>query len=234
MIPLRDDAPRTTVPYATWFLIALNTVVFIFELLLAPGDRQTFFFQFGVVPDNVSHFFGGAHAIGMTGVFLPFVTSMFLHAGWLHLIANMWALYIFGDNVEDRLGHFRYLLFYGICGIIASAAHAAFNLDSTVPSVGASGAIAGIMGAYFLLFPSARVLTFIPFFFIYLTWLPAWVVLGYWFLVQFLSGTFTSLVGNADSGGVAFWAHVGGFIAGLALINLFPAARRSQVPAWYE
>jgi membrane associated rhomboid family serine protease len=158
---------------------------------------------------------------------LPFFTSMFLHGSWLHVIVNMWALWIFGDNVEDHLGHFTYLLMYLLCGLAGGMTHTLLNLASSVPSVGASGAIAGIMGAYFVLYPSARVLTLVPFFFVFFVWLPAWIVLGYWFVVQFLSGAATSIsANNPGGGGVAFWAHVGGFVAGLVLIRLFPSRPR--------
>ena len=234
MIPLRDDAPRSSTPYVTYFLIALNTLVFLFELMLAPAGRQQFFFQFGVVPANLSGLLHGQPGISVQAALLPIFTSMFLHGSWLHIIANMWALWIFGDNIEDYLGPFRYLLFYLVTGIAANGAQTMFNPDSTVPTIGASGAIAGVMGAYFLLYPSARVLTLVPFFFVFFTWLPAWVVLGYWFLVQFLSGAATSISSaGQDSGGVAFWAHVGGFLAGVALVKLLPKRpQRYRYPDW--
>jgi membrane associated rhomboid family serine protease len=224
MIPLRDDTPRFTTPFVTYFLLALNIGVFFFELALDEGGRTAFFYQFGVVPLHVT----GGLATGALGASLfPLFTSMFLHAGWLHLIANMWVLWIFGDNIEDYFGHFRFLLFYLGTGIAAGLVHTVFNLGSTVPSVGASGAIAGVMGAYFLLYPNARVLTLVPFFVVFFTWLPAWLVLGYWFVVQFLSGTagVISTTTARTGGGVAFWAHVGGFAAGAALVKLFPARR---------
>jgi len=155
---------------------------------------------------------------------LPIFTSMFLHGSWSHLISNMWVLWIFGDNVEDQLGHFGYLLFYLIAGILASATHIVFNFYSLAPTVGASGAIAGIMGAYFVLFPSARVLTW---FFIFFLWLPAWVVLGYWFVVQFMTGAATAISPAATAGGgIAFWAHVGGFIAGVVMVKMLPIRPR--------
>ena len=230
MIPIRDDTPRTTTPYVTYFLVALNMLIFVFEVLLAPRSRAQFIGTFGVVPTHVLALIHGHPALALT----PVVTSMFLHASWLHVIFNMWALWIFGDNIEDYLGHFRYLLFYLLAGFAASALHIFFNANSSVPSVGASGAIAGVMGAYFLLYPSARVLTLIPFFFLYFTWLPAWLVLGYWFVVQFLSGAATSITySHQTGGGVAFWAHVGGFVAGLALIKIFPArAPRYRYTEW--
>ena len=235
MIPLKDDTPRLTTPYVTYFLIGLNTAVFIFELILDQGSRTWLIFQFGLVPARVTGLLHGAAGVTAVAALLPIVTSMFLHASWLHLIANMWVLWIFGDNIEDYLGHFRYLLFYFGTGLAASLLHIVFNSGAEIPSVGASGAIAGVMGAYFLLYPSARVLTLIPFFIIYFTWLPAWLVLGYWFVAQFLSGAATSIVSPHDTsqGGVAFWAHVGGFLAGLALIKLFPAQpRRYRYTDW--
>src|SRR5207302_401664 len=172
MIPLRDDTPRFTTPFVTYFLLALNIAVFFFELALDENGRTDFFYQFGIVPVHVT----GALASAAPGSALfPLLTSMFLHAGWLHLIPNMWVLWIFGDNIEDYFGHFRFLLFYITAGLAAGLMHIAFNLGSTMPSVGASGAIAGVMGAYFLLYPNARVLTLVPFFVVFFTWLPAWL-----------------------------------------------------------
>jgi membrane associated rhomboid family serine protease len=233
MIPLRDDAPRFGTPYITYFLLALNVAVFLFELWLSPRVRTGFFYQFGVVPASVTSFLAGAGGT-VEAAFVPVLTSMFLHASWLHLIANMWALWIFGDNVEDYLGQFKYLVLYLVSGVAASVLHIAFNLESTIPSVGASGAIGGVMGAYFVLYPTARVLTIIPFFILYFTWLPAWLVLGYWFIAQFLSGAATSIAyADQTSGGIAFWAHVGGFVAGAALIKLFPSKpQRYRYSSW--
>jgi len=231
MIPLRDDAPRFSTPYVTYFLIALNSLVFLFELMLEPAARMQFLSQFGVVPAHVNGLLHGQAGITVEAAFLPIFTSMFLHGSWLHVIANMWALWIFGDNIEDYLGPFRYLVFYLVTGIAANGAQTLFNPDSAVPTIGASGAIAGVMGAYFLLYPSARVLTFL---FVFFTWLPAWIVLGYWFLVQFVSGAATSISSaGQSSGGVAFWAHVGGFLAGVALIKLSPKRpQRYRYPDW--
>src|SRR5947208_511595 len=223
MIPIRDDQPSFTTPFINYLLIALNTLVFLFEVSLSPATRNAFVFQFGVEPIRVLAGLGLAAAHVPDPSALPLFTSMFLHASWLHLIGNMWVLWIFGDNIEDTLGHFGYMVFYLVSGLAASLLHIFLNPNSTVPSVGASGAIAGVMGAYFLLFPAARVLTLVPFIFMFV-WLPAWVVLGYWFLAQFLGGAATSIGENgASAGGVAFWAHVGGFIAGITLIKLFPA-----------
>jgi len=228
MIPIRDDAPHYATPWVNYFLIALNTLVFLLELMMGPHALNALLLSFGLVPANLAAALrAGAYAAAL----LPFLTSMFMHAGWLHIIFNMWWLWIFGDNVEDWLGHFRYLLFYLLSGLGASLVHILFNLGSQVPSVGASGAIAGVMGAYFLLFPSARVLTFI---FVFFTWLPAWLILGYWFVLQFLSGAATSITSReASIGGTAFWAHVGGFLTGVIMIKLFPRrAPRYRFTAW--
>jgi membrane associated rhomboid family serine protease len=223
MIPIRDDAPRSTTPYVNYLLIVLNTLVFLFELSLPPRSRDAFVFHFGFVPQHVNGWISGH--VPVDTVVLPFFTSMFMHASWLHLIFNMWFLGIFGDNVEDHLGHFRYLLFYLVCGLGAEVTHYLFNINSRLPSVGASGAIAGVMGAYFVLFPHARVLTWAFTFF--LIRLPAWFVLGYWFVLQFLSGAATAITYSHETGGgVAVWAHVGGFITGLILIKIVPARRQ--------
>lgn len=225
MIPIRDDVPRSSTPFINYFLIAVNVAVFIFELSLDSQTRAAFVYQFGVVPLQVDKVFSGAAHLDTAA--MPILTSMFLHASWLHLIANMWALWIFGDNIEDYLGHFRYLILYLVSGVGAALLHIAFNQGSRIPSVGASGAIAGIMGAFFLLYPSARVLTLVPFIFFFFMWLPAWIVLGYWFVAQFLTGAATSIAQTSSTtGGVAFWAHVGGFIVGASLIRLFPARPR--------
>jgi membrane associated rhomboid family serine protease len=238
MIPLRDDQPRFSQPYITYFLIALNVVIFLFEVWVGAQNRgalNSLMFEFGVVPRLVTRGLGSNQHLNLVAAFVPVLTSMFLHASWLHIIGNMWVLWIFGDNIEDYLGHFLYLVFYLLCGVAASLAHILLNANSSVPSVGASGAIAGVMGAYFLLYPKARVLTLVPLIvFFTFWWLPAWIVLGYWFLVQFLSGTSTAIAySDQTRGGIAFWAHVGGFAAGLVLIKLFPArTRRQTYGAW--
>ena len=179
--------------------------------------------QFGVVPYHL----GGISGEARTGIrwrpsWFPSSRRLFLHGSWMHVIGNMWFLYIFGDNVEDYLGHFKYLVFYLLTGVIAMGTHVAMNLHSTAPAVGASGAIAGVLGAYFVLYPKARVLTW---FFIFVLWVPAWIILGYWFVLNFLSGTATALaVQGQNMGGVAFWAHVGGFISGALLVKIFGGA----------
>jgi membrane associated rhomboid family serine protease len=240
MIPLKDDAPRVGTPYVTYFLIAVNTFMFLIELWIGMGNPRQFDLflnQFGVVPARISVVLFnqgyvpwdlvyklGTRYVPPAAAFLPVFTSMFLHGGWMHLIFNMLTLWIFGDNVEDYFGHFRYIILYFVSGIVAMAVHTVFNLDSTVPTVGASGAIAGVMGAYFLLYPRAKVLTIVPFFFMWFMWLPAWIVLGYFFVGQFLLGAASSIaVRGGSAGGVAVWAHVGGFLAGMLMVKLFPA-----------
>ncbi len=212
MIPIRDDQPRFSTPYVTYFLVALNTAVFLLELWVGFQSQRAlngFIYEFGVVPKHVTGALVGSPHFNLAAAFLPMLTSMFLHGGWLHIIGNMWVLWIFGDNIEDYLGHLPYLIFYLISGIAASIAHILLNAGSNVPSVGASGAIAGVMGAYFLLYPRARVLTLVPLIiFFTFWWLPAWIVLGYWFLVQFLVGTTSIGYSSQTSGGVAVWAHV--------------------------
>lgn len=223
MLPIRDDAPRSTTPFINYFLIALNITVYLFEWSLGPRSRVAFEMQFAFVPQHLADWLSGY--LPASYAFLPFLSSMFLHASWLHVLLNMWGLAIFGDNVEDRLGHFGYLLFYLLSGLGAALVHLIFNFSSRVPTLGASGAIAGVMGAYFLLYPGARVLTWWGFF---VVWLPAWLVLGYWFIVNFLSGAATSFTvsSGVPAGGVAFWAHVGGFLTGLLLIKLLPTQKR--------
>lgn len=219
MLPIRDDQPRYSTPWVTRFLIALNLLIFLFEASLAPRALNALIRQFGVVPSHLAAFLDGSSRYQLPEVILPFFTSMFLHGSWMHVIGNMWFLYIFGDNVEDYLGHFKYLVFYILTGLIAMSTQVAISLHSTVPTLGASGAIAGVLGAYFVLYPSARVLTW---FFVFVVWVPAWIILGYWFALQFLSGTATALAMQGQNiGGVAFWAHVGGFIAGALLVKIF-------------
>jgi membrane associated rhomboid family serine protease len=219
MLPLRDDQPRYSTPWVNYFLIGLCLVIFLFEATLDHRSFNILLGQFGVVPANVAAFLAGAHGYPLLGIVLPFFTSLFLHGSWMHVIGNMWFLYIFGDNVEDYLGHFKYLVFYLLTGVLAMGTHVAMNLHSTAPALGASGAIAGVLGAYFVLYPKARVLTW---FFVFVLWVPAWVILGYWFALNFLSGTATELaVRGQNMGGVAFWAHVGGFVSGAALVKVF-------------
>jgi membrane associated rhomboid family serine protease len=189
--------------------------------------------QFGEVPSHLAAFLAGSHRYTLPQVVLPFFTSMFLHGSWMHVIFNMWGLYIFGDNVEDHLGHFAYLVFYLLSGLIAMTTQVAMYAHSNIPTVGASGAIAGVMGAYFVLYPRARILTWIFELLIVVVWVPAWIILGYWFVLNLLSGTATALaVHRQNMGGVAFWAHVGGFVAGMVMIKLFPERSRRSPYAY--
>jgi len=208
MIPLRDSNPSRTFPAVTILLIVLNSAVFFYELLLGK-NISVLVNHYGFVPgENIAN----AHSI------LTIFTSMFLHGGWMHIIGNMWFLWIFGDNVEDFLGHFRYFAFYISGGAVASLTHFFLNHGSTVPTIGASGAIAAVMGAYFVLYPRARVLTLIPIFIIFeFIEIPAFVFLGIWFLFQFFLGSLAKMASN-NAGGVAWWAHFGGFIYGVALL----------------
>ena len=210
MIPLRDDIPASRFPAATLAIIGLNALVFFQELRLGPG-LQDFLLSHGVIPARLS--------------VTPFFTSMFLHGGWLHLIGNMWTLWIFGDNVEDRLGRLRYIGLYLVGGLAAAILHVITNAGSPVPTLGASGAIAAVMGAYFRFYPFARVETLIPPFFFGPTFvLPAVLFLGWWFLLQFFNGTLSLGVRGEGFSGVAWWAHVGGFLFGL--VACLPAKRR--------
>ncbi len=224
MFPIKDDQPRYSTPYVNGFLIALNILVYLFQSTMDPRTGDLFARQFGEVPGHLAAFLGGSHKYSLEQVVVPFFTSMFLHAGWAHVLGNMWFLFIFGDNVEDYLGHFKYLIFYLLSGLLAMGTQVALYPHSNVPTVGASGAIAGVLGAYFLLYPRARVLTW---FFVFVMYLPAWIVLGEWFVLQFVSGAATlSLAPGRDVGGVAFWAHVGGFVAGFLMVKIFPERTR--------
>lgn len=216
MIPIRDTIPHRRTPYVTYAIIALNGLVFLYELQLGPTGLQRFFMHFGLVPARYSDPLVRVH-FGPVAQVVPFFSSMFIHGGFLHILGNMWTLWIFGDNVEDWFGHAGFAVFYVFCGLASGVLHLFFNWGSPVPTVGASGAIAGVMGAYFLLYPTARVLTLLPiFFFFTFVELPAYFFLGLWFLLQFLSGTASVAAGGA--GGIAWWAHVGGFVAGAAVV----------------
>ena len=219
MLPLTDHNPRRTVPVVTWTLIALNIVAFLWELSL--GEQlQRALYDIAFIPRRF--WIPGYWYADTVMTF----ASMFLHGGFLHIASNMLYLFIFGDNIEDRLGHTRYVIFYFLCGLAATWAHAFFNPLSTVPAIGASGAIAGVLGGYLILFPHARVTTVIPFFIITVRELPAVVVLGLWFVLQLFSGVGSLGVRDAqDMGGVAYFAHIGGFVAGMILIVLMGGRR---------
>jgi membrane associated rhomboid family serine protease len=221
VIPLRDANPSGRFPFVTVALISLCTLVFVYEVSLGK-QLQYFVSAFGLVPGRVTYGLQSGE-IDFFSAAQPFLTSMFLHGGWLHLIGNMWFLWIFGDNVEDMLGSFRFLLFYLITGLGAGFAHYLLQPSSGVPTVGASGAIAGVLAGYAVLFPGAKVTTLVPLgFFIQLLELPALVMIGLWFAVQIGSGLLTL---GWSGGGVAWWAHVGGFVAGVVLVKLFQPRR---------
>lgn len=211
MIPLRDSVPSSTTPVVTYAIIAINVLVFIQQLSLSPEELHHFFAHYGVVPARLQ----------VRDLF----TSMFLHGGFLHLIGNMWFLWIYGDNVEDVLGRIKYLAFYLTGGVAGSLLQIAADPNSSIPNIGASGAIAAVMGAYLLKFPHARVLTLIPLFIVFFTReLPAYVILIYWFILQFFSGVGTLAESSTGaSGGIAFFAHVGGFVMGMLLIKVLPS-----------
>ena len=221
MIPRKDTIPSFSRPVITLTFIALNVGVFVYELTLGNTELMVFFYNYGFVPARYT-----IEAVKNSGVFLtspvvPLFTSMFLHGGWTHLIGNVWSLWLFGDNVEDKMGKFNFIAFYILSGIAATAIHFLFNPRSTVPTIGASGAISGIMGAYFAFFPYSRIITLVPLFFIpFLIEIPAVIYLGIWFLSQFFSGTF-QLIAGGGYGGVAWWAHVGGFIFGMLAGRFF-------------
>lgn len=221
MIPLRDANPSSRFPVVTLSLIALCTVVYLYEVSLGSGLRA-FVGAFGLVPGEVTYEIQSGEA-GFFSVLRPFLTSMFLHGGWLHLIGNMWFLWIFGDNVEDMLGGPRFFVFYLLAGLGAGAAHYLLQPTSALPTIGASGAIAGVLAGYMVLFPRARVTTLVPLgFFLQVMELPAIVVIGLWLAIQLGSGLLSL---GWTGGGVAWWAHVGGFLAGALLVRFFAPRR---------
>ena len=218
MIPIRDKNPSGTFPYVTIGIIVINIFIFLYELSLGT-DLDVFLKQYGIVPYNVKRYYQ-ASDLTFIKTFFPFISSTFLHGGFIHLIGNMWFLWIFGDNIEDKLGHFKYLGFYILCGIIASSVHVFFNSQSEIPCIGASGAIAAVLGAYMVTFPRARVITIVPiFFFLQIIELPAMIVLGFWFIIQFFYGA-VSITTSTSGGGVAWWAHIGGFVSGIILFYI--------------
>ena len=215
MIPLRDVIPSRTTPYITITIIALNSLAWLFELSLPHAELNQFILTFGVVPAYFA--------------WPTLITSMFLHGGWMHVIGNMWYLWIFGDNVEDRVGHGRFIVFYLLCGTAAAFGQILIDPASTLPTIGASGAIAGVMGAYFVLYPRSRVLTLIPLIIIWeVIELPAVVLLGFWFLMQLFSAGTIAMTASTGGGGVAFMAHVAGFLTGIGAVFLFRKPDRQE------
>jgi membrane associated rhomboid family serine protease len=216
MIPIRNAVPSRYPPVITWMLIITNCLVFLFQDSLSPYELKLLLRQFALIPARYTAFASGETELAAIDI-LPFFSMMLLHGGWLHLILNMWTLWLFGPTVEDRLGHGRYLAFYLTCGLAASIAHVMFNPTSIVPALGASGAIAGILGCYMRLFPLARIVVLVPILFIPLfIEVYAFVFIGLWFLLQ-IFGSAAELLQPSSSGGVAWWAHVGGLVAGFTL-----------------
>ncbi len=213
MIPIRDTQPSYSVPVVTYFLMAINLLVFILQIQVG-FDNEAFFYTFGLVPAKYTVFEMSRH-FSFANQVVSIFSYMFLHGGFFHFIGNMWSLYIFGDNVEDHFGSFRFLGFYLICGVISGFFHFIVNPTSSMPTIGASGAIAGVMGAYFLLFPKSRILTVIPI--IIIPWfveIPAFIFLGIWFFMQVLNAA-----GSGAGAGIAWWAHIGGFAVGFLMIK---------------
>lgn len=231
VIPLRDTQRSRRTPVINWLLILANLLVFFYELSLTEPELEAFIIKWGVIPAVIyapGRF--SPQVLSQTSGYLSILTSLFVHMGWVHFIGNMLYLFIFGDNVEDLLGHGRYLLFYVLCGVTATAAHIAYNPLSTVPVVGASGAIAGVLGAYFVNFPRSRVLALIPIgAFMPVVEVPSIVFLFLWFITNLMSGV--ASLGVQAQGGVAWWAHIGGFLAGMVLSLLW--RRRRVSPRYY-
>lgn len=219
MIPLHDDNPTETTPVVTIALIVACVLVFLYEVSLPPKLSEAFIYRYGAIPAVIFGYAELPSDLVALPAFATLLTSMFLHGGWMHLIGNMLYLWIFGNNIEDVMGHGKFIIFYCMCGVLAALSHALIDPQSTVPMVGASGAISGILGAYLLLYPRAHVLVLIPLgIFTRMMYVPAGFVLGLWFIMQLLSGGMSL---GQQGGGVAFFAHIGGFIAGMLLIGLF-------------
>lgn len=217
MFPISDSVPAKTFPFINYALIAITCYVFFLQI---SGDFEAFTYAYALVPSQIN--------FSNPSTLYPFLTSMFLHGGWFHIISNMWFLRVFGDNVEGALGHIPYLFLYLLSGFIGAAAQYFFMPNSNIPMLGASGAVAGALGAYFTLFPKHKVKTFIPVFgFFTLADVSAFFMLGYWFVLQILSGAMSLPTSGEDGGGVAFWAHVGGFVAGLIIGRFFTKAEET-------
>jgi membrane associated rhomboid family serine protease len=229
MFPIQDIAPRRKVPIATYILMGINIGVFLLEVSLPPEILKMVVFHFGVVPARYTTDSFVAKELLPGFKYIDLVTCMFLHGGWVHLFGNMWTLWIFGDNVEDNMGSLRFVIFYLTCGITASLFHVYMHPDSLIPIIGASGAISGVLGAYYVLFPFSRVIVLVPVFFLpFFFEMPAVLYLAWWFFLQLFSGTL-SVVHQQIAGGIAWWAHVGGFIAGVVLHRFFCWGKRTSV-----
>jgi len=230
MLPLYDNVPRGKIPFVTGIIIAATLYIFYLEATMSRSELTALFQQYALVPGQFTGPDGTFKLILNPTAYLPFVSSIFLHGGWMHVISNMWALFLFGDNVEDRMGHFGFLTFYLLTGILAGGTHYLADPTSFVPTVGASGAVAGVMGAYIALYPGARIITLVPIliFPLFLR-IPAFIYLGGWFIMQFMNGL-AALSEPGATGGVAWWAHIGGFVAGFVLCAFFlnPASHPSR------
>src|SRR5436190_1953894 len=212
MFPIRDTQRTYSTPFVTILLIVANVLVFLYELSLEAYAQNYFTAKWALIPARF-------HTIDL-------LTSMFLHGGWMHLLGNMWFLWIFGDNIEDVLGHAKYFVFYILCGVAAGLTHVLLNADSRLPTVGASGAIAGVMGAYLVKFPRNKITSLIFFGFVFFVDIPAVFMLGYWFLIQVFSGVGSVGYTNVSQGGTAWFAHIGGFLTGMILVRLMAAEDR--------
>lgn len=227
MFPIKDTIPSREPPIVTKLLIAVNTIIFLFQAILPQKTLAGFIYDFALIP------------VQLSGNHMTLITSTFLHGSWLHLLGNMWSLWLYGDNVEDAMGHFKFLVFYLLCGALSGYTHYLFNMQSKLPTIGASGAVAGVMGAYFLLYPHAKIITFVPtiFFFPLFIPIPAVIFLLFWFLSQVFSGTVNWFIGNM-AGGVAWWGHIGGFISGMLLQKVFTDRRyrrpKPRYPDWVK
>ncbi|GAB4453634.1 MAG: rhomboid family intramembrane serine protease [Bacteroidia bacterium] len=235
MFPISDTIPSSRFPIMNYTLIFINVVLFLFEVILPPHTLEIFMYHFGLVPARYSNEYFAVEFGLNSNDYWPFFTNMFLHGGWAHLIGNMWTLYIFGDNVEDKMGPIKYLIFYILCGLSASIMHYYINTHSQLPAVGASGAISGVMGAYMLMFPKSRIIfLFVLFFFIDFIQIPAVIYLFFWFLGQLMSGTISLFTLPQNAGGIAFWAHIGGFLAGMLLYKFFLTKEKDSYYTEYE
>jgi membrane associated rhomboid family serine protease len=226
MIPLKDLTTRRSRPVMTLLLIAANAVVFFYQVSLSSRAGDALVDTYGLVPARIEYALAGTHHVTLPQALVPLFTCMFLHGGWMHIIGNMWFLWIFGGNVEDRFGSFPYLLFYLVCGLGSGISQVLFSWGSRIPSIGASGAISGVLGAYVVFFPGSRILTLVPLFIIWFTArIPAFVFILLWFAAQFLSGL--GSLGAVNTGGVAWWAHVGGFLIGALIAVTTKSAERT-------
>jgi membrane associated rhomboid family serine protease len=225
MFPIKSNVPTRHEPFVTWGLITINVVIFLWQLRLNDRELAIFLARYALIPARI---FSVEHSPSgfSSSAYLSLLTNTFLHGGWLHLVLNMWMLWLFGPAVEDRHGHGRFLVFYIICGVLASMTYALFDPTSTMPALGASGAIAGVLGAYTVMFPFSGIIVLVPILFLPLFFaIPAIFFTGFWFITQLVAGTSELLTAHASSGGIAWWAHVGGFVAGIVVTPLF---RRSQ------